>query len=187
MGIQQMHSISPKFISQKEEPTSKLPMSPADIAVNTVKSFKGTLLGHTPSAHVPLLSLNNKPSTYKEALNVAQSVMQAFYTQLFKMFFSEVKSEEDSYESTMMKDIFVEHMALTMGKNITPTHEKIAQSLLTKTESISPTTNQGQDLTPENSDLHHPGFMDSSTRHSLPNSDAPFKTLTPMEAMDVYA
>jgi hypothetical protein len=51
------------------------------------------------------------------------------------MLFAEIKSEDsdaNEYQSGMVKDIFVEQMGAALGKNITSSHEKIAQAMMTK-------------------------------------------------------
>ncbi|MBX9976891.1 MAG: hypothetical protein K2X98_01400 [Alphaproteobacteria bacterium] len=102
-------------------------------SVEGIQGFKDALVSGNIAA--PAMTLGDKPITADGAMKAAQDVMQGFYTQMLKMLFAEIKSEDsddNEYQSSMVKDIFVEQMGAALGKNITSSHEKIAQAMLTK-------------------------------------------------------
>ena len=101
-----------------------------------ITGFKDALSSKEIMTQQAIAMNQNLVVTDEQALKVAKDMMEAFYTQCFKTLFQEIKSEEDeTFSMDMTKDIFVEQLAKTLAQtNITPTHRRIADSVLSKSK-----------------------------------------------------
>gem|GEM_PF-6700156 len=98
---------------------------------NPDAASKAIQTGSSPSSSHGIKPLNaHKEVTREEALKSAQDMMSSFYSQMFKSMFEEIRGDDDSHGYGMTKDMFVEQLAQSLGKHISPTHEKIADHLM---------------------------------------------------------
>lgn len=101
-------------------------LSNPDVASKAIQ--KGTASALSSQGIKPLNA--HKDITREEAIKSAQDMMSAFYSQMFKSMFEEIRGDDDSHGYGMTKDMFVEQLAQSLGKHVSPTHEKIADHLM---------------------------------------------------------
>lgn len=124
----------------------------------------------------------SKKITREEATKTAQDVMSAFYTSMFKSMFSEIAGEDESFNYGMTKELFVEQMAKSLGRQHSPTHEHLINAMMRHQENV-------EDAPPEHDTaMNEPQDLAATVKQTVDNQETlPLTMQTAAQAWPLLA